>query len=184
MNPKIVRKLSHKRSKPLLLLDTSDSSNEEEGEYKEDEETYDTQEAFDDLFIHSVKLEKKKKQLKRKIMELNKKLKSFKDTISTLQQNSSTESDKDNELSKKIYLLLCAKEEMSLKIVEFEKKLNEAKLFLNLEKDNKKHKKRRLLENNQKLSNKVIELEERLKNMGEERNESHSDNSLIQEFED
>lgn len=60
------------------------------------------------------------------------------------------------------------------------KKFNEAKLFLGLEKDNKKHEKRRHLEENQNLSNKFLDLEEKLKNMGEEMNEYHSDDSLIE----
>lgn len=46
------------------LLESSDSS-EYEGEYEEDEETYDVQKAFDDLFVKSVELGKKNKQLKR-----------------------------------------------------------------------------------------------------------------------
>lgn len=115
----------------------------------------------------------------KEVMELMEKSKSLENTIFILQQKSSTESDKGKELSKENYLLLCANEEMSLKIVELEKKLNEAKLFLGLEKDNRKHKKRILLEDNQNWSNKVHELEENLKNIGDDRNESHSDDSLI-----
>lgn len=53
------------------------------------------------------------------------------------------------------------------------------RLFLDLEKDNRKHKKKRLIEDNQKLSTKVLELEERIKNLEEENDESHSDDSLI-----
>lgn len=52
---------------------------------------------------------------------------------------------------KKNYLLLCAKEEMSLKIVELEKKINEAKLFLGLKNDNRKHEKEKLLKDKSKL---------------------------------
>lgn len=57
MSPKVVRKLPHNRSKPYgfwysmsLLLKTSDLSSEDEGDYEEDEEIYDAQEAFNDLF--------------------------------------------------------------------------------------------------------------------------------------
>lgn len=64
---------------------------------------------------------------------------------------------------------------MSLKIVELEKKLNEFRLFLGLKKDNRKHEKRILLEDNQKLFIKVFELEENLKTLGEENDESYSD---------
>lgn len=49
------------------LLDTSDSRSENKGDDEEDEETYDAQDAFNDLFIQSVELENKNKQLKRKI---------------------------------------------------------------------------------------------------------------------
>lgn len=117
-------------------------------------------------------------------MKLNKKSKSLENTISTLQQQSSLENDKENEFFKENYLLLYANKEMSLKIVELEKKLNEAKLFLGLEKDNREHEKIRLLKENQKLSNKVHKLEEKLKNIEEVRNESYSDDSLIHELED
>lgn len=131
------------------------------------------------FFMQSVELGKKNKQLKREVVELTKNLKSLKNPISTLEQESSVESDKEKELPKEKYLLLCVKEEMSLKIVELEKKLNEAKLFLSLEKDTRKHEKRRLLEDNQNLYTKVLKLEKKLKNIGEEINESHSDDSLI-----
>lgn len=73
---------------------------------------------------------------------------------------------------------------MSLKIVELENKFNEAKLFLSLKNDNRKHENKRLLENNQNLSNKVLKFEEKLKNIGNKRNESHDDNSPIHELED
>lgn len=56
-----------------LLLETSYSS-EDDGEYEE-EDIYDAQEAFDDLFMQSVELRRKNKQLKRKIIELAKKVK-------------------------------------------------------------------------------------------------------------
>lgn len=65
-------------------------------------------------------------------MELIEKSKSLENTISTLQQESLLESDKENELFKENYLLLCVKEEISLKIVELENKFNEAKLFFGL----------------------------------------------------
>ena len=42
------------------LLESSDSS-EDEGEYEDEEETYNGQEAFDDHFVQSVKLGKKNK---------------------------------------------------------------------------------------------------------------------------
>lgn len=65
------------------------------------------------------------------------------------------------------------------KISEIEKKLNDSRLFLGLKKDNRKHEKRILLEDNKKLSNKVLELEEKLKTLEEENDESQSDDSLI-----
>lgn len=92
-----------------------------------------------------MELRKKNKQLNMEVMEFTEKSKSLEHSISTLQQESSSKSDKENELSKENYLLLCAKEKMSLKIVELEKKLNEDKLFLGLKKDNRKNEKRRLL---------------------------------------
>lgn len=76
-------------------------------------------------------------------------------------------------------MLLYVKEEMSRKMVELEKKLSKAKLFLGLEKDNRKHEKISLLKENKKLSNKVCELEEKLKTLEEEKDKSSSDDSLI-----
>lgn len=71
-------------------------------------------------------------------------------------------------------MLRKAKEEINLKIVELEKKLSEAKTFLGLEKT-----KRRLLEDNKKLSNKVLMLEKKLKTLEEKNDEINSDDSLI-----
>lgn len=45
------------------LLETSYLSCEDEGEYEEDDEIYDAQEVFNDLFVSRVELEKKNKQL-------------------------------------------------------------------------------------------------------------------------
>lgn len=81
---------------------------------------------------------------------MTKKSKFLEDIISTFRQESSSKSEKDKDLFKENYLFLCEKEEMSLKIVELENKLNDSRLFLGLEKYNKKHEKRRLLEDNKK----------------------------------
>lgn len=95
------------------LLETSDLS-EDEGEYEEEGETYDAQEAFEDLFVQSVELEKKNKQLKKEIIELTEKLNSLENTISSLKQDSYLKTEKEKDLSKENYLFLCEKEEMSL----------------------------------------------------------------------
>lgn len=89
------------------------------------------------------------------------------------------EGKKENELFKENYLLLCVKEKMSLKIIELEKKLSKVYIFLGLENDNRKHKKRKFLEGKKKLLDKVLELKEKLKTVEEENNESRSDDSLI-----
>lgn len=73
---------------------------------------------------------------------------------------------------------------MSLKIEELLKKLSEAKMFLELERDNRRNENKRLFEDNQKLSNKVVELEEKLKIIKGEKDETNSDDSLIQDLED
>lgn len=73
---------------------------------------------------------------------------------------------------------------MSLKIVELEKKLSEAKVFLGLEKDNRKSEKKRLIKDNKKLSIKIHELEEKkLKIVKEDKDETDIDESLIQDLE-
>lgn len=53
-----------------LLMDTNDSSSEDEGDDEEDEEVYDAQEAFNKLFVQSINLGKKNKQLKREVNDL------------------------------------------------------------------------------------------------------------------
>lgn len=58
MSPKVVRKHLLQEIKAFMafstpmssLLETSDLSSEDEGEYKEDEKIYDAQEVFNDLF--------------------------------------------------------------------------------------------------------------------------------------
>lgn len=54
---------------------------------------------------------------------------------------------------------------MSLKIEELEKKLNDSRLFQGLEQVNRKRKKERFLEDNKKLFNKALELEEKPKTL-------------------
>lgn len=68
--------------------------------------------------------------------------------------------------------------------MDLEKKINDSRIFLGLEQMNRKREKERLLEDNKKLSNKVLKLEERLKTLDEEMDESRSDDSFIQELED
>lgn len=75
------------------------------------------------------------------------------------------------------------KRKMILKIVDLEKKINDCRIFLGLEQINRKREKERLLEDNKK-SNKVFELEEKLKTVEEEKDESNGDGSLIQELKD
>lgn len=85
-----------------------------------------------------------------------------------------SKSEKEKNLSKENHMFLSAKEVLSQKIVDLEKKFSETKLFIGLEQDNKKHEKRRLSEDNKKLPNKVRELKEKLKTL-EENDESSSD---------
>lgn len=61
-------------------------------------------------------------------------------------------------------MLLCKKKrkEMSLKIVDLEKKINDYRIFLGLKQMNRKREKEKLFEDNKKLSNKVLELNEKL----------------------
>lgn len=95
------------------LVDTSDSSSEDEGDDVENDENYGILEAFDKLFLQSVDLENKNKQLKREIKELTLKSNSLEDTILIIQQESSKESEKKKDLSKENFLLLNAKKEMN-----------------------------------------------------------------------
>lgn len=89
------------------------------------------------FFVQS-ELEKKNKQFKRKIIELTEKSKSLEDTIYTVRQESSSESKNERDPFKENYLFLCEKEEMSLKIVDLEKKINDSRIFLGLEQMNRK----------------------------------------------
>lgn len=73
---------------------------------------------------------------------------------------------------------------MRKKLMDLEKKINDFRIFIGLEQKNRKREKERLLEDNKKLSNKAFELEEKLKTLGEENDESNGDGSLILELED
>lgn len=72
---------------------------------------------------------------------------------------------------------------MIIKIINLEKKINDSRIFQGLEQMNKKWEKEWLLEDNKKLSNKVLELEEKLKPLEEGNDESNDEGSLILELE-
>lgn len=97
-------------STPMSSLGhASDSSSEDEGDDEEGEVNDDIQEAFDKLFLQSVDLENKNKQLRKEIEAITLKANSFEETISLLQQDSHAWKEKENELFKEIFLLQKAK---------------------------------------------------------------------------
>lgn len=105
--------------------DQDDSSSEGEGE----EGNEDIQSAFNSLYLQSVEMENKNKQLRKEFKEMVQKFNSWEDIIPYLQQKFPIESGKIKELSIENSSLHKAKEELNLKITSLEKKLSEAKTF-------------------------------------------------------
>lgn len=72
---------------------------------------------------------------------------------------------------------------MDLKITLLENKLCEDKTFQCLKKDNRRIEKKKLLEDNEKLSNKILKLEKKLKSLESSEVETNNDDSLILDLE-
>lgn len=151
--------------KSFMVLNTSlDSSpclNESESdEERENADEENIQDAFDKLFEKSLELEKNKR-----LKMLNKELSSdifLEDTNSHIQNSNESNT------------LLTQKGELCERIKEVETKLSEFRMFNNLERTNKKFEKGNLLEENKKLSLKILELERVIKSL-KETNDSNSD---------